>query len=136
MFWKKKIPDAKKTPRTKLEDFILACLIESLSKDDGYKLKSQLSFLPLIKRIQYPKDVATEFYPEKFDAIPTEILFDKKEEFCIADISFQIIKSKYKCQVFFVLGALFEIRIKPSPPINDEMDVTEIENVQCRVNEY
>lgn len=128
-----KIPEAKLTSKSTLEDFIIENLAKSLPSKDGEKLREQIEHLVLLKRIQYEKDVATEFYPKSFDAIPEAILFDNKEDFCIADVKFQVLGRKYFCQIFFVLGVLFEIRIKPAPPEDATFEISDIVNVECRI---
>ena len=134
MFWKKKIKDPQKDKPTILEQAIMDHLILVLRNNYKERLRGQIDHLKLIKRIQYSKDIATEFYPEKFGSIPENVLFDRKDDFCLGKIKFKIKNQNYVAEVYFVLGALFEIRIKPIPINLGDLRVEEIEFFSDNLN--
>ncbi len=112
MFWKKEVPEAKKDKLNRIEEFILQAIGSELSPELKAKLERQVRYLPLMKRITYRNETTGELYPEQFGAMPEEILFPRKEEFKLASLNIFINETSAKCEVFMVLGALFEIKIK------------------------
>lgn len=79
------------------------------------KLKSQISQLPLKKRIQYPKSYVVELYPESFGSMTEEALFERKEEIMVAKIKVLINNVEFNIQCHAVLGQFFDMTIRPVP---------------------
>ncbi|GEM_PF-3595884 len=118
MIWGKKIREPKLDDLSILENNIIDCLIANLPDVKAWKIKQQLSYLKLIKRIEYKNTKATELYPRKFGTIPEEVLFQRKDEVKLARISFSIGSEKYISEIHMVLGQLFDLTIKPLPRKN------------------
>jgi hypothetical protein len=135
MFWKKKIKDPQRSDPTVLEYAIINHLTSILSNEYQKKLTEQMEYLKLIKRLKYSKESATEFYPEKFGIIPETALFDKKDDFCLSRIKFKTSEQVYKAEIYFVLGTLFEIRVKPIPENINTIKTEDIQFVSASIEE-
>lgn len=135
MFWRKKIKDPQKDDLNVLEYTIIHLLISILRDSYKEKLTEQVRYLKLIKRIKYSNDSATELYPEKFGIIPEIALFDKKDDFCLGRINVKIFEQVYKAEIYFVLGALFEIRLKPIPQNVNAIKSEDIQFVSASIEE-
>lgn len=107
---------------TNLEKIIANSLIKNLPKAYGEIIEKQLGYLSLKIRINYSKDCVTELYPAKFGIIPKEILFDRTEEFRLAEIKFELNNAKHSCVIHVALGQIFDMRIKPKP-INSDREL-------------
>lgn len=125
MFWKKGIP--KKGKLTFLEKSILDFLISHLPEQQALSVRGQLTYLTLIKRIEYKNDIVTEVYPEQYGIIPQELLFGRTEEFRLAYVKFMQSGVNYKSEVHMVMGQVFDISIRPKPAKKelDAVDFTE-----------
>ncbi len=118
---------------TILEKNILNYVLSNLTEDESLILKAQISYLVNLKRIKYKYDVITEMYPESFGIIPAEKLFKRTEEFSLAKIKFRIQNVIYKSEIGMVLGQLFDLKIKPIPHENVNIDL--IEYIEISINE-
>ena len=132
MFWKKKIKDPKKGTLTKIEQEVFDQVVAALPEKQAKLVKEQLSYLELMRRIEYNKDVVTELYPVHFDKMPKTALFERTEEFRLAHVTFRMAEVKYVSEIHAVLGRIFDIKIRPKPPKKLEAD---IELLQVKLNE-
>lgn len=135
MFWKRKVPKIIKGDLTTLEKKVVEILCgqkKSLSID---KISKQFEYLPLKRRIEYKHDSITELYPEKFDSIPNDLLLGRTEEFLLAEIKFDLNGDSYVCEMHAVLGAVFDIKIRPKPPkkIHAKIELIDI-NINDELN--
>jgi hypothetical protein len=121
MFLKNRLPKIKPDILTPMEKKIIHIVAENVEEYDGARLIKQIDFLPKIRRIKYKNDRATELYPQNMDSIPNEFLFNKKDEFVIAKMSFKHDRKLFTSKITMVLGSIFEIQIKPIPQNNDDM---------------
>ena len=130
MIFRKKIPKSKKSDLFSFEKKIIEFIFDHLDETEASKLREQLRFLVLKKRIKYPKSYVIELYPLKFNSIPKDNLLTRTEEFKLASLQIKNNNSDYYCQCHMVLGSLFDISIKPIPKKselnNDELILKEI----------
>lgn len=115
MFWKKKVPAIKKGKLNILEQTIINYLLSRLKPHYRQQVPVQLEHLTRLRRINYRNDCALELYPERIKSTPESAIFEKKEEFCLGTIKFNIVDKSYWANIYCVLGWLFEIRIAPIP---------------------
>lgn len=115
MFWKKKVPAIKKGKLNILENAIINYLLSRLKPHYREQLKIQLEYLKYLRRINYRNDCALELYPKGQKSVPASAIFERKEEFCLGTIKFNINNEGYWANIYCVLGWIFEIRIAPIP---------------------
>lgn len=113
MFWKKKDLRPKPDHLRQLEISVLNILANSLREDYKVKLLAQISYVKLISRIKYSKDLTVEFYPLKLAELPQSIFFDRKDEFKICTLKIGLLEHEFSVKFYMVLGWLTEMRIAP-----------------------
>ena len=133
IFFKRMLPKTKKMPLTDLEKEVIGFLIGSLDEPYKSKLKDQIPYLPRRKRITYPKSVMTEFYPDKGNTLPAELLFSRDEEFSLGSVKFKINGYRFYAKFHMVLGSFFDINIRPRPP--KKVDIDRIEFLGAKIEE-
>ncbi|WP_128755383.1 hypothetical protein [Aquimarina sediminis] len=113
---KKKVGQPKKGSLNKIEEKILDYLCDNLDEKNSKKIIEQLEYLVKILRLDYTNDTITELYPENLNELPSEILFERREEFRLAHLKFMINEEVYISKIRASLGILFDIKIRPIPP--------------------
>jgi hypothetical protein len=64
------VPKVKRSQFTILEAAILKYLISVLKPKDREKIKGQLPYLTMFRRVKYKSEIGIELYTEKMNAIP------------------------------------------------------------------
>lgn len=132
MLFRRKVPKTKKTNFYKLERQIFEFVIHELNETDTEKLNNQIEFLIRKKRIEYPKSLVSEFYPESMGDITPENLFTRTEEFKLASLKVLSNKVEFYCQCNMVLGQIVDITIKPKPE-NHNLNNPEITLIEIKM---
>lgn len=109
---------------TYLEKSIIDFLISHLPERQALLLREQLTYLTLIRRIEYKNDIVTEVYPEQYGIIPQEHLLGRTEEFQLGHVKFKQSGVSYKSEVHMVMGQVFDISVRPKPG-KKELNVVE-----------
>ena len=94
----------------------LFCELQSkLPQDVGLLIPKQLDYLKRGVRLYFPKSYTIELYAEKTNALPNELLFNRKDEFKLATISFAHNNIKYKADFQTYSGRIWGMTVRPSP---------------------
>lgn len=90
-------------------------LQNTLPQDVGLLIPKQLDYLKRGVRLYFPKSYTIELYAEKTNALPNELLFNRKDEFKLATISFAHNNIKYKANFQTYSGRIWGMTVRPSP---------------------
>lgn len=81
----------------------------------GQIIPKQLDFLKRGVRLYFPKSYTLELYEDKSNPLSDELLFNRKDEFKLAIISFTHNDIKYKADFQTYSGRVWGMRVRPSP---------------------
>jgi hypothetical protein len=90
-------------------------LEKKLPQDVGLLIPKQLSFLKRGVRLYFPKSYTLELYDDKTNPSLSEDLFNRKDEFKLATISFTHNGIKYKADFQTYSGRIWGMTVRPSP---------------------
>lgn len=90
-------------------------LENKLPQEVGQLIPKQLSFLKNGVRLYFPKSYTLELYDDKTNPISSEHLFNRKDEFKLATISFTHNEIKYKADFQTYSGRVWGMTVRPSP---------------------
>jgi hypothetical protein len=90
-------------------------LQNKLPEEVGQLIPKQLDYLKRGVRLYFPKSYTIELYADKTNPLPNELLFNRKDEFKLATISFSLNDTKYKADFQTYLGRVWGMTVRPSP---------------------
>lgn len=90
-------------------------LQNKLPQDVGQLIPKQLDFLKRGVRLYFPKSYTLELYDDKTNSLSKELLFNRKDEFKLATISFSHNDTKYKADFQTYSGRVWGMTVRPSP---------------------
>lgn len=90
-------------------------LQNKLPQEVGQLIPKQLGFLKRGVRLYFPKSYTLELYDDKTSPLPNELLFNRKDEFKLATISFTHSDTKYKADFQTYSGRVWGMTVRPSP---------------------
>jgi len=97
------------------EKSLLNELQNKLPTDVGQLIPKQLDFLKRGVRLYFPESYTLELYSDKTNPLPNELLFNRKDEFKLATISFAHNDTKYKADFQTYSGRIWGMTVRPSP---------------------
>jgi len=90
-------------------------LEKKLPQQIGQLIPKQLDLLKRGVRLYFPKSYTLELYNGKTNPLSDELLFNRKDEFKLATISFTHNNVKYKADFQIYSGRVWGMTIRPSP---------------------
>jgi hypothetical protein len=90
-------------------------LQNKLPQEVGQLIPKQLDFLKRGVRLYFPKSYTLELYEDKTNPLLNELLFNRKDEFKLATISFSHDDTKYKADFQTYSGRVWGMTVRPSP---------------------
>ena len=90
-------------------------LQNKLPQEVGQLIPRQLDFLKRGVRLYFPKSYTLELYDDKTNPLSNELLFNRKDEFKLATISFSHNDTKYKADFQTYSGRVWGMTVRPSP---------------------
>jgi len=90
-------------------------LENKLPQQVGQLIPKQLDFLKRGVRLYFPKSYTLELYDDKTNPLSDELLFNRKDEFNLATISFSHNNTKYKADFQTYSGRVWGMTVRPSP---------------------
>lgn len=100
------------------EKSIFIELENKLPQEVGQLISKQLDFLKSGVRLYFPKSYSLELYDDKTNPLLNEVLFNRKDEFKLASISFTHNDIKYIADFQTHSGRVFRMTVRPSPRKN------------------
>lgn len=97
-----------------LEKSLFKELENRLPLQAGSLLSRQLTYLKRGTRLYFPKSLSLELYADKDNPIPADLLFERKDEFKLATLSFIHRDTKYKAEFNTYDGRVLGFTIRPS----------------------
>lgn len=82
-----------------IEEQILNCLVHNLETPDAEKIKGQIPYFIMTRRISLTTTVVLELYAESLNAIPEILLFKNRGEFILAKLKFSVGEVSYSTQM-------------------------------------
>lgn len=89
-------------------------LQNKLPQEVGQLIPKQLDFLKRGVRLYFPKSYTLELYDDKTNPLSNELLFNRKDEFKLATISFTHNDTKYKADFQAYSGRVWGMTVRPS----------------------
>jgi hypothetical protein len=90
-------------------------LENKLPQNVGQLIPKQLGFLKRGVRLYFPKSYTLELYGDNTNPLSNELLFNRKDEFKLATISFTHNDIKYKADFQTYSGRVWGMTVRPSP---------------------
>ena len=90
-------------------------LQNKLPQEVGQLIPKQLDFLKRGVRLYFPKSYTLELYDDKTNPLSNDLLFNRKDEFKLATISFSHNDTKYKADFQTYSGRVWGMTVRPSP---------------------
>ena len=90
-------------------------LENKLPQEFGQLIPKQLDFLKRGIRLYFPKSYTLELYADKTNPLSNELLFNRKDEFKLATISFSHNDTKYNADFQTYSGRVWGMTVRPSP---------------------
>lgn len=81
----------------------------------GHLIPQQLNYLKRGVRLYFDKSYTLELYEDKANPLPNDILFNRKDEFKLATISFTHNDTKCKAEFKTYSGMLYGLTVRPNP---------------------
>ena len=97
------------------EKSLFSELQNKLPQEVGQLIHKQLDFLKRGVRLYFPKSYTLELYDDKTNPLPNDLLFNRKDEFKLATISFSHNDTKYKADFQTYSGRVWGMTVRPSP---------------------
>ena len=97
------------------EKSLFSELQNKLPQEVGQLIPKQLDFLKRGVRLYFPKSYTLELYDDKTNPLPNDLLFNRKDEFKLATISFSHNDTKYKADFQTYSGRVWGMTVRPSP---------------------
>lgn len=97
------------------EKSIFTELQNKMPPEVGQLISGQLGYLKRGVRLYFPKSYSLELYQDKTNPIPNELLFNRKDEFKLAILSFTHKNIKYKADFQTYSGRIWGMTVRPSP---------------------
>ena len=98
-----------------LEKSLFEELEKKLPQQVGQLIPKQLDFLKRGVRLYFPRSYTLELYNDKTNPLSDELLFNRKDEFKLATISFAHNAIKYKADFQTYSGRVWGMTVRPSP---------------------
>jgi hypothetical protein len=98
-----------------LEKSLFEELRKNLSAEAAELVLKQLAYLKRGDRIYFDKSFSLELYPDKDNPMPENILFNRKDEYQLATITFTIEGTKHKAQINTYSGRIWGMTVRPNP---------------------
>lgn len=90
-------------------------LQSKLPQGVGQLIPKQLGFLKRGVRLYFPKSYTLELYEDKKNPLSNDLLFNRKDEFKLATISFSHNDTKYKADFQTYSGRVWGMTVRPNP---------------------
>lgn len=97
------------------EKSLFSELESKLPQEVRQLIPKQLAFLRRGLRLYFPKSYTLELYAGSKNPLPQELLFNRKDEFRLATISFTHNNIKYKAEFQTYSGRIWGMTVRPSP---------------------
>jgi hypothetical protein len=97
------------------EKSLFSELENKLGSPAGQLISKQLACLKRGVRLYFAKSYTLELYEEKNDPIPDIILFERKDEFQLATLSFTVGETKYQAEFTTYSGRVWGMKVRPNP---------------------
>lgn len=98
-----------------LEKRLFKELENRLGSPAGQLIPKQLVYLKRGVRLYFQKSYTLELYEAKKNPLPNDILFERKDEFKLATLSFTVAETKYKAEFTTYSGRIWGITVRPNP---------------------
>jgi len=79
----------------------------------GKLIPKQLAYLKRGVRLYFPKSYIIELFDDKKNPLPNDILFERKDEFKLATLSFTVGDTKYKAEFTTYSGRVWGFTVRP-----------------------
>ena len=97
------------------EKSLFTALENKLESPAGKLIPKQLACLKRGVRLYFPKSYAVELYDDIKNPLPDDILFERKDEFRLATLSFVVGDTKYKAEFTTYSGRIWGFTVRPGP---------------------
>jgi hypothetical protein len=113
------------------EKSLYGMLENELEGPAGQLIPKQLAYLKRGVRLYFPKSYSLELYNDKQNPLPDEILFERKDEFKLATLSFIVGDTKYKAEFTTYSGRVWGFTVRPSPKKILTKSLTGLDKFKC-----